>query len=458
MSARRGVARHWSLRSRITAGALLVVVIALTAGGLLLIRVLQHQMTAQIDTTLEANADFVVRSLRTGTPLPVREGPTDIYVQFVTRDGRVLGASTAARGLPALSTRQTPHGAVRTVRSPALGELRVIDEPAPTMPGVTLVVARSSASVSRVRTSIVRVVALLIAAGSVLLGVLIWIVVGRALRPVDDMRRTVDAIGARDLGRRVDEPGTGDELDRLADTLNDLLARLDVALGRERQFVADASHELRTPIAGVRALLETEPSDPRSVADVRAEALVRLGQLQDLVESLLVLGRADDGAVRGSGPVDLDELVLVQAHQLARTTDLRVDTADVSGGQVMGREADLARVIGNLATNASRHARTTVAFSVCELADVVVFAVTDDGPGIDAADRDRVFERFRTLDDARSPGLGGTGLGLAIARSIVHAHGGTLNVEDGADGGARFVVRLPVAVAAPVGIPVEQRS
>jgi signal transduction histidine kinase len=458
VSARRGVARHWSLRSRITAGALLVVVIALTAGGLLLIRVLQHQMTAQIDTTLEANADFVVRSLRTGTPLPVREGPTDIYVQFVTRDGRVLGASTAARGLPALSTRQTPHGAVRTVRSPALGELRVIDEPAPTMPGVTLVVARSSASVSKVRTSIVRVVALLIAAGSVLLGVLIWIVVGRALRPVDDMRRTVDAIGARDLGRRVDEPGTGDELDRLADTLNDLLARLDVALGRERQFVADASHELRTPIAGVRALLETEPSDPRSVADVRAEALVRLGQLQDLVESLLVLGRADDGAVRGSGPVDLDELVLVQAHQLARTTDLRVDTADVSGGQVMGREADLARVIGNLATNASRHARTTVAFSVCELADVVVFAVTDDGPGIDAADRDRVFERFRTLDDARSPGLGGTGLGLAIARSIVHAHGGTLNVEDGADGGARFVVRLPVAVAAPVGIPVEQRS
>jgi signal transduction histidine kinase len=450
--------RRWSLRSRITAGALLVVVVALTAGGLLLIGVLQHEMTAQIDTTLEANADFVVRSLRSGAPLPAREGPTDIYVQFVARDGRVLGASTSARGLAAISTRPTPHGAVRTVRSPTLGELRVIDEPAPTMPGVTLVVARSSTSVSRVRTSIVRVVVILIAAGSILLGVLIWIVVGRALRPVDDMRRTVDAIGARDLGRRVDEPGTGDELDRLADTLNDLLARLDVALGRERQFVADASHELRTPIAGVRALLEIEPSDPRSVADVRAEALVRLGQLQDLVESLLVLGRADDGVVRGSGPVDLDELVLVKAQQLARTTNLRVDTADVSGGQVAGRESDLARVIENLATNASRHARTTVAFSVRELADVVVFAVTDDGPGIDAADRDRVFERFRTLDDARSPGRGGTGLGLAIARSIVHAHGGTLHVEDGAGGGARFVVTLPVAVAAPVGVAAQQRS
>jgi signal transduction histidine kinase len=276
-----------------------------------------------------------------------------------------------------------------------------------------------------------------------LLGLVIWIVVGRALRPVDEMRSTVDVIGEDDLRRRVVKPGTGDELDRLAETLNGLLRRLDVAVARERRFVADASHELRTPIAGMRALLETEGLHPALVVPTRTEALARLGELEELVEQLLVLARADSGGPRPTTTVDLDELVLSQARQLAHTTNLRIDTSAVSGGQVHGCETDLARVIENLATNAVRYARTTVAFSVQPTRDTVELALVDDGPGIAAADRDRIFERFTTLDDSRAAGRAGSGLGLSIAAAIVATHRGTLCVEDAAGGGARFTVRLP---------------
>jgi signal transduction histidine kinase len=296
----------------------------------------------------------------------------------------------------------------------------------------------------------------MLVAGSVLLGVLIWVVVGRALRPVDKMRRTVDAISENDLHRRLDRPKTGDELDRLADTLNELLARLDVALSRERRFVGDASHELRTPIAAVRALLETEPSDPASVVRVRAEALERLAQLQDLVEELLALAQADGAAVgKDTRPIDLDELVLAQARQLRRTTNLLVDTAGVSGGQVAARDTDIARVIENLATNAARHAATTVGFAVRQIDGVVELSVTDDGPGIAPGDRTQVFERFHRVDDGRGRVDGGAGLGLSIAQAIVDAHDGSIRAEDAPGTGARFVVTLP---RAPAALAVNDRT
>jgi signal transduction histidine kinase len=439
--------RRRSLRLRITAGALVVVVAALCGAGLLLIGVVQREMVADIDSTLRANAGFIERSMRSGVALPTGEGPTDLYVQFVGADGAVAGASTAAQGRPAiLRPGDAALNRIVTVHDAALGELRALAKPTPGGPNMTVVVARSASSVSQVRDTLVRLLILMLAVGSVLLGILIWVVVGRALRPVDQMRKTVEAISERDLQRRLDDPGTGDELDRLADTLNELLERLEAALSRERQFVADASHELRTPIAAVRALLETEPTDPASVVRVRAEALARLGQLQDLVEELLVQAKADAEAPDAPRrPVDLDELVLGQAGQLDRTTHLRIDTANVSGGQVAGRDTDLARVIENLATNAVRHAATTVTFSVRQVNGVVEFAVSDDGPGIPLADRARIFERFSTLEGARDRGDGGAGLGLSIAHAIVVAHHGSIRAEGTPGTGARFVVTLPTA-------------
>ena len=247
---RRRRRRRTSLRLRITAGSLVVVIAGLCGAGLLLIGLIEREMTHQIDTTLVANADFVIRSLRSGENLPTGEGPTDLYVQFVSRDGQVLGASTAATGLPALARPGSAESQrIVTADAGVLGEVRVLTRAAPVTPDVSVVVARSASSVSNVRDLLVRVLIVIVVAGSALLGGLVWIVVGRALRPVDGCAGRSSAISARDLHRRVEAPGTGDELERLAETLNELLERLDVAVNRERQFVADASHELRTPLA-----------------------------------------------------------------------------------------------------------------------------------------------------------------------------------------------------------------
>jgi signal transduction histidine kinase len=465
--------RRRSLRLRITAGALALVAGLLCGAGLLVIAAVQREMTGQIDAALRADADFTQRLLISGSGLPTAEGPTDLYVQFVGPDGRVMGAGTAAAGRPALASPNAGATTIVDATDEQLGDLRVLSTPVPNNPKVTLVLARSSSTVTAVHDTLVRLLAGLIVVGSVLLGCLVWFVVGRALRPVDEMRRTVDALDDRDLQTRIDSPRTGDELERLADTLNDLLSRLEQAVDREHQFIADASHELRTPIAGLRAVLETEAADPSLVVLTRADALARLDQLRDLVEQLLALERTD-AQEPSHHPVDLDELVLGQARQLARTTTLRIDTSRVSGGQVAGRDTDLARVVENLATNAARYARSTVALSVAQAGETVEFVVADDGPGIDVADRARIFERFATLDDARGPKATeaggeasdstnptnsnnssdraanehGAGLGLSIVAAIVARHGGRVDVEDNPGGGARFVVRLPAFVPA----------
>lgn len=435
--------RRLSLRVRITSGSLAVAAGALSVAGLVVTAGVQQEMTAQVDASLRADADFTRRATTTGPGLPMGEGPTDLYVQFVDSEGVVVASGTAAAGLPDLSPAGQVRGSIVTVEDPALGQLRVLSAPAPSAPEMTLVLARSSHQVGAVHDRLIRLLVALVLIGSVLLGVLIWIVVGRALRPVESMRCTVDGIQDSDLRTRVERPGTGDELDRLAGTLNELLDRLESAVARERRFVADASHDLRTPIAAVRALLETKAADPEADAAGRAEALVRVGQLQDLADQLLALARADAVSSAPDSPVDLDDVVLAHARQLARHTGVRVDTSRVSGGQVAGSDVDLDRLVENLASNAARFARSTVAFSVHQTGDVVELAVDDDGPGVDPGDRSAVFDRFRTLDAARSQRASGAGLGLAIALAIVESHHGTIRVTDAPIGGARFEVRLP---------------
>lgn len=451
--------RRLSLRVRITAGALLVVLLAVGGAGLVVIGVLDHEMLAQVDASLTSTADYVDRALTSGQGLPTEEGPSDLYVQFLAPDGRVLGASDAALGAPPLSPPLTDTSpGITTAETRRFGTVRVLTQASPLDPTVTLVLAKSSDHVAEVRASLERLLLVMTAGLTLFLGVVVWVVVGRALRPVGAMARSVGEMGERDLGRRLDRPGTGDELDRLADTLNDLLARLDDAVTRERRFVSDASHELRTPITGVRSLLESEPEDLAEVRSSRAEALAAVDALADLVDDLLALAKADDGGRHATGatrvPVDLDDLVLARARSLGRTTGLTIDTRGVSGGQVSGRDTDLGRVVENLAANAARYAVSTIAFTVQQEGDTVVLTVTDDGPGIPEADRGRVFERFTTLDDSRSGVRGGTGLGLSIVAAIVAAHGGTVAAGDGDGRGTRFTVRLPAVDHHAVGAAV----
>jgi signal transduction histidine kinase len=280
----------------------------------------------------------------------------------------------------------------------------------------------------------------------VLVGVVAWRLVGRSLAPVDEMRRTVDAITAEDLDRRVPEPEDADEIAHLATTMNGMLDRL--AAGRDRMagFVADAAHELRSPVAAMRQHAEVALARPQQADVVELAGVVRDEnlRLQRLVDDLLLLARADErGLAEIRRPVDLDDVVLAEVERVRSASDTTIDVSRVSGGQLAGDAVQLGRLVGNLVENAARHADGRVEVSVSEDGDGVTLVVDDDGPGIPAGQRERVFERFVRLDEARSRDDGGSGLGLAIVDAVARSHGAEVEVGTSPADGARFTVRFP---------------
>lgn len=309
------------------------------------------------------------------------------------------------------------------------------------------------------------------AAGLVLfVAALTWLLVGRALRPVAAIQREVTEITERDLHRRVPVPTARDEISRLARTMNATLDRLQRAMTRQRQFVADASHELRSPIAAVRAQLELALAHPSRTDWPTAvhKALRDTERLQSVASDLLLLARLDAQEAPPRTPVDLAALrdEEMRRHPGAVTagpagagndgqngrdgqddqdSQDSQDSRDSRDAIVTGSRVQLSRLLTNLTDNARRHARATVSITVTVQDDAVELTVDDDGPGIPACDRERVFERFTRLDHARARQDGGTGLGLAIANDIAHAHGGTLTVHTSPWGGARLLLRLPRA-------------
>jgi len=271
-------------------------------------------------------------------------------------------------------------------------------------------------------------------------------VVGRALAPVEAIRTTVEGVSAADLSGRVPVPVTDDEVARLSETMNHMLDRLEQAQSRQRRFVADASHELRSPVATIRQHAEVAREHPRRMprqvlADtVLAEAL----RLQGLVDDLLLLARTDEHTVAlRRRPLDLDDIVLDEVRRLDTMTSLQVDATGVSAAAVDGDPNALRRVVRNLLDNASRHAAGRVGVALGEHAGRVKFVVEDDGPGVSPEERARVFERFVRLDDARARDAGGSGLGLAIVAELVAAHDGAVTIGEAAIGGARIEVTLP---------------
>lgn len=283
-----------------------------------------------------------------------------------------------------------------------------------------------------------------------------WRLVGRALRPVEAIRAQVDEISGTTIHRRVPEPGSGDEIGRLARTMNAMLGRLEAASTQQRRFVSDASHELRSPVAGIRADLEVALAEG-GAADwpgVARAVLAEESRLEGLLADLLILASGDEEArPPAGGPVDLAAVAREVAERPRRVP---VDLVPVGAGPlpVAGSGAELGRVVTNLVDNAARHARARVEVTVGRVPGPGEptcwrLAVDDDGPGVPAGERERVFERFTRLDDARARDAGGAGLGLAVVRSIVGRHRGAAWVEDGPLGGARFVVELPAAGRVP---------
>jgi signal transduction histidine kinase len=293
---------------------------------------------------------------------------------------------------------------------------------------------------------------------SLVVGFLVWVLTGWSLRPVELIRSRVAGLSALDLHRRVPEPPVEDEIGRLARTMNAMLARLEVSNERQRQLVADVSHELRNPLAALQAQLEVAIVHPgENTPALLQGSVAEVKRMSQLVDDLLTLARLDEDPLSlRLGNVDLDDLALLHADRLRCRGQVKVSVGGVGAARLTGDEAQLTRVVANLADNAERHARSRVEFAVAQRDDGVRLTVTDDGPGVAPEDRQRIFERFVRLDSARTHQGAGAGLGLAIVREIVHAHGGEVWVED-ARPGARFVVRLPAADT-PVATARSRRS
>jgi signal transduction histidine kinase len=313
---------------------------------------------------------------------------------------------------------------------------------------ITLVAQQSTAAVNRTVDSITDVLLFVVPLMILLVAWAAWHFTGRALKPVEAIRQEAESITATTMHRRVPEPDTDDEVGRLARTMNAMLDRLETSAQKQRQFVSDASHELRSPLASIRTNLEVALHNPERTdwPAVAQRALVEDVRMEDTVSELLDLARLDEA--EGPAPlqtlpeVDLDELVLDDTVQQRRVP---IDTSRVSAGRVHGRREQLQRVVRNLLDNAVRHAASAVAVELRSTDDTVELTVDDDGPGIRPEDREVVFERFTRLDDGRARDAGGLGLGLSMVKAITEHHGGTVVIEDAPIGGARVRVSLPAA-------------
>jgi signal transduction histidine kinase len=433
-----------SLRFRITCLAMVAVVIVLCLVGVIVVRAVDSHLLGQVDRGLVNSGNYLGARIAHNEFIPVTE-PADQLGQGLSPSGRLLGESANIHGMPPLIALRPGDKLplFRTIYYKRIGYVRLLEQRiAP--PGLILVTGQQINVVVEAGHSLTELLAIILPLLAVTLGALIWIVVSRTMRRVEEMRGAVAEISDRKLDDRIPLSGSGDELDRLAVTMNDMLDRLTTAVTRERRFVADASHELRSPIASLRAAFEVSRGirgDRRWNEDTASSALQRL---DILAEDLLVLdsvGRTCAG--RSVELVDIDELVLEQVTQLRHLTELDLDVGRVSAGQVLVREVDMMRIIENLSSNACRHAVSRIAFAVTETDGRVLLSVSDDGPGIPAEMRMQVFERFARLDDERSRQDGGSGLGLAIVAELVKGYGGKVWVERASPHGARFVVDLP---------------
>lgn len=440
-----------SVRVRTTSAAVLVVGVTLVVGAVVLVGLLRQQLTDQVRTSAELRARDVATALASGTSphaLAVANDDEQL-IQVIDSHGKVVASSKNVIG-------------AQPVADLDPGESEQIDHVPFSDEHTSFLVVAVSARVGGAHDVVlvarttdladgsIRFLATSLAAGIpvllLIVGLTVWWLTGRALSPVEAMRAEVDGISGSELHRRVPDPRGTDEIARLAMTMNQMLDRLELSADTQRRFIADASHELRSPVASIRQHAEVAIAHPTrmSAKDLAENVLAEDLRVQHLVEDMLLLARTGqpDGH-RNWHEVDLDDVLLDEAKRVRATSKLQVDLAGVSAGRVDGNEAQLRRVVRNLVDNAVRHATTGIALALHVESTTVTMEVSDDGPGVPVADRERIFERFVRLDDARARDGGGSGLGLAIVHDLVTAHGGSVAVTSRDGGGSTFTVKLP---------------
>lgn len=462
-----------SLRVRITVAATVAftVLFALTSLAAIArvnasledgLRVESERILSAAAPQLAQGADprMVIRTLGVGTPIEVIDAEGNVIVpppDHLPPDYPLPDASTRASG-PSSASGPVGAGAAAVSGSGGAapsGDFVIVQTQAQTPNGSFTLIARPPLDDVRRTISTLRWVLLLflplVAAG---VAAIVWVVVDRALRPVDRLRTEVEQISHSTLTQRLAEPGTATEIDNLARTMNEMLDRLETSSVQQRRFVSDAGHELKTPLATIRSTVEVAKSIPEpdwpAVAD---KVLASEQRLEALVDDLLTLARFDENTTTTTREqIDLEELVMTwcdETRETRRDRGIEVDVTGVVAGRVRGDAREMGRLVGNLLDNAAQHAATRVIVSLSRDDDRVVLRVDDDGPGIPEAQRATIFDRFVRVEESRrrTPAPGerdaGTGLGLAIAQACAARHDGTIGVEDSAPGGARFVVTLP---------------
>jgi signal transduction histidine kinase len=427
-----------------------IVGLALLLGALALVVLQRQTLRDNLDNAIELRTADLAAQIRAGT-LPAEIAVTDpgiALVQAADTNSNIVASTTNVTGQPLLFAVAPPtDGAVLF----DFADLPIDDAAFRVMASrvegpdgsVTLYVAASLEPVSESTGTLVAILRIGIPAMLAAIALGIWLVVGRALKPIESIRAKVKEISLSSLGERVPEPLTQDEVGRLARTMNELLARLEAGHAREEQFLADAAHELRSPLASLRTQLEVAAAEDIPGLQSLAPLIAEVTRLQALADNLLLLNAHDGGIPTASVLIDLDNLVLEEVRSVIARPGIVVDAHGVSAAAVRGDAGALRRVIRNLLDNAIRHAASVVTVTLEATERRVRMTVSDDGEGIGEADRDRVFERFVRLDASRSGG--GAGLGLAICRAVIDRHGGMITLDSTVRTGARFIVELPEA-------------
>jgi len=464
--------RRVPIRLRVTAAFAIAMAVVLAVTGWFLYARLDSQLSLALDRALRLRAqdlDALVRE--PGESLAAARSARFVehgesYAQLLDARGRVLdatpplgstsllSASELRAALSSTSARQSRRRNLFADRSSVPG----LDEPSrllatPVVRGGERLVLVVGATREDGNETLASFRQLLLIVGPIALALASlagYALAGLSLRPVESMRRRAAAISAETPGGRLPVPQTGDEIERLAETLNAMLARLETALERERDFVADAGHELRTPLALLRTELELALRHAESAKELR-EAMrsssVEVDRLAQLADDLLLIARSD----RGQLPLRLETL---EASELLTSIASRFEwraqeagrplhAAPATGFQVWGDRIRLEQALGNLVDNALRHGGGEVWLSARQANGLVELHVTDEGSGFPGAFLGQAFERFARSDQART--RGGSGLGLSIVRVIAEAHGGSAHVANDGRGGADVWVALPSA-------------
>ena len=454
----RNTIQTWGVRARVTIAASTMLAVILALGAFVLLGLVHQALLANLDSAAATRASDIASLIGTGTlpaTLPAQADDNSL-IQVIDSTNSVVSASANVNGEPAIlaSPPQVRAAANLDVASLPVGNrslsFRVTVHPVMLSSGPGWVyVATSLTQVEAATTSLAWLLALGLPILIALVGVTVFVSAGRSLKPIENIRRQAESIG-RDLSKRVPVPPSRDEVSRLAVTMNQMLDQLQASALKQKRFIGDASHELRSPLATLRAQVEISLVERDKVDALQTLARVELQALRmsDVIEDLLYLARVDEGGHRPlDEPVDLDELVLNEVRRLEAIGGVAVHLGQLDGVRMTGSARDLARMLRNIGDNALRHARTNVWFTLTSDADRAVITIANDGPPIPEADRQRIFDRFTRLDDARSrqPGDGGSGLGLSIAQEIATVHHGHITATSVAGPEARtaFIVTLP---------------